>query len=69
MAHTLALNKCPNHGTLSVSIDDADGCGVRLTSAKCCGRWEVMTAWSMTPAQWRDAAEQCSEAAFADDET
>ena len=52
----LTIDKCP-HGTYSVSLMDDDG-GVRLTPSKCCGRWDEIKRWSMTPKQLREMANE-----------
>ena len=50
----LTISKCPTHDFWAVSIDD-EGCGTRLTPAKCCGHWEVVKQFKMTAQQLRDA--------------
>lgn len=43
----LAINRCPIHGFLSVSVDD-ESTGVRITPGKCCGRWEIIKQWPIS---------------------
>jgi len=59
--YMLALNRCPNHGTLSVSLDSGGG-GVRLTSLRCCGRWDVVETWPMDLRSLKGAAEEIAAA-------
>lgn len=47
------LNKCPNHGTLMLSIDKG-GIGSRIAGPKCCGRWLVVHEWPMSQKEWRE---------------
>ena len=54
MATTLSIDKCP-HGTYAIAVNDDSG-GTRLTTGKCCGRWDLMKQWLMTPEQLRTAA-------------
>lgn len=56
MQYALVLNLCP-HGVESISLDDSNGGGTRLTAAKCCGRWTVATEFPMSVAALREAAE------------
>lgn len=42
----LSVNQCP-HGVYSVSID-GDRTGTRVTSSKCCDRWEEVQSWPLT---------------------
>lgn len=60
---TLSIDKCP-HGTYAISVNN-DGIGTRLTSHKCCGRWDIVKEFSMTPEQAREAANVMLE--FADE--
>lgn len=66
MSATLALNNCPTHGTQMVSID-SNGSGVRVAGGKCCGRWQVIKEWTLTPQQWRDLAEEANAVAEQED--
>jgi hypothetical protein len=49
----LAINRCPNHGCFSISIDNETG-GTRLTDNKCCGRWDIVKRFPMTEKQLRN---------------
>lgn len=51
----LSICKCPEHGTWMLSVDDEGG-GTRITSSKCCGRWDVVKRFPMTAKQLREAA-------------
>lgn len=43
----IALNKCGcSKAILSISLD-ANGGGTRITTGKCCGRWEVVQDWEL----------------------
>jgi len=55
----LALNRCPIHPDfLSVVLEDEDGSGVRMTPAKCCGRWETVTRWPIDKQMAEDFIDQ-----------
>ena len=58
----LVINQCPTHRWWSVSIDD-DGGGVRVTGSKCCGRWNTIHTFPMSPDQWRELARLAEDAA------
>lgn len=60
----LAINRCPDHGTYSVSIDAGSG-GTRVTPSKCCGRWVVVKEWALSPADWEEL-QQLAEQAWMD---
>lgn len=59
--YRLTLNECP-HGVRSISLDDWAG-GTRLTTGKCCGRWDEVQTWSMSPDDLREAARLFEDAA------
>lgn len=59
----LAINQCPTHKLWSISIDDADGNGTRLTPSKCCGHWKVIATWKLSKREWEELAETCHNAA------
>jgi len=45
---TLSLDKCP-HGMFAIALNDEDKkIGTRITSNKCCGRWNMMKTWKLT---------------------
>ena len=58
----LTINRCPQHGVWSLSIDHNSG-GIRITSTKCCGRWNQIHQFSMSEKQLREAAEEFEHAA------
>jgi NTP pyrophosphatase (non-canonical NTP hydrolase) len=43
----LAINKCPNHGFYSITVED-DDTGTRVTPSKCCGRWDTVKRWKVS---------------------
>lgn len=46
----ISVNKCPEHSAYAISIDDENGVGSRITPSKCCGKWETVFSWPVTPA-------------------
>jgi len=58
----LCINRCPAHGCWSVSVDSDHG-GTRITSGKCCGRWDEVKSWPMTSAALHEAARVFEDAA------
>lgn len=60
--YALVLNRCP-HGIEAISLDENDGGGIRLTDAKCCGRWAVIAEFPMSAAALQQAAEEFTNAA------
>ncbi|KKL73532.1 hypothetical protein LCGC14_2073940 [marine sediment metagenome] len=58
----LSIRKCNVHGFLSVQIDYKDGCGVRLTPSKCCGRWDLVKSWKLSRAEWQEIITQAEAA-------
>ena len=51
---TLSLDKCP-HGMFAIALNDEDKkIGTRITSNKCCGRWNMMKTWKLTGKQLRE---------------
>lgn len=60
----LSINRCPIHKNFwSVSIDDNDGGGVRLTPSKCCGQWKTENMFKMSKRDWEELSEQALIAA------
>lgn len=59
--YRLVLNNCPRHGYWAVSLDDEDG-GIRLTSGKCCGRWDTVRSWPMGAHELRGLIEAATDA-------
>ena len=59
--YRLSLNRCPNHGTFSVSLDSGRS-GTRLTSAKCCGRWVEVQSWPMSIPDLKRAEKEIQDA-------
>ena len=57
MPRYIAVQKCPTHGIWSISVDGERG-GTRLTPLKCCGRWDLVHRWQMTPRELREMAEE-----------
>lgn len=76
--YRLEVSRCGLHPTFwAVCLSDESG-GIRLTSSKCCGRWDGVSqrtgaathkppyvAWHMSPHELREAAEAFSNAADA----
>lgn len=62
----LAINRCPEHGFHSVSIDEGSG-GSRVTPSKCCGRWVVVSAWALSAREWDEIRNLAEQAALAGD--
>ena len=58
----LSIRKCDIHGFLSIQIDYKDGCGVRLTPSKCCGRWDLVRSWKLNKRDWKEIIEQANVA-------
>lgn len=51
----LAINRCPLHANFwSVSVEEHDGSGTRLTPSKCCGQWKTVTRWLLTEQDWQE---------------
>ena len=69
MSYFLSINRCPRHGYMSVSIDQADlkgsGCGTRVTPDKCCGQWNLVRKWELPAWMWEQLADEAIEAAKA----
>lgn len=64
IALRLEVVRCSEHGLYAVTIRDGHG-GVRLTRSKCCGSWDqTVVAWTMTPEQARQMADDVSEFAL-----
>lgn len=59
--YALTISRCPIHGYQAITLD-GNGHGVRLTPSKCCGRWDTVTAWKLSPNELRRAADQFSRA-------
>jgi hypothetical protein len=54
----LCINRCPRHGEFySISFDDEDGCGTRVTPSKCCGQWKTIASWKLSARDWREIAD------------
>ena len=51
---SLSIDRCP-HGTYAIAVNDDIG-GTRLTTGKCCGRWDVVKNYDMTPKKLREVA-------------
>lgn len=63
----LCINKCPQHGYMSVSIDEVEpdgrgGIGSRLTPSKCCGRWDVVKSWKLSAHDWEEIIKEARSA-------
>lgn len=54
--HERAL-MCP-HGYKAIAIADRQGNGSRITSGKCCGRWQTRKRWGVSVRDMLEAAEQ-----------
>lgn len=50
----IEIRRCPSHGFWAIVLDEGDGCGRRLTSGKCCGRWDLVKAWPLKDADVQD---------------
>ena len=61
-AKSLTIMRCSKHSYWAVSIDDANG-GSRITPSKCCGSWSDVKSWRLSEREWRDIANQATEAA------
>jgi len=55
---TLQYNECP-HGTACITIDH-DGCGHKLHSARCCGRWDMKNQWEMKERDLAELRDECN---------
>jgi len=58
----LVINQCPTHKWWSISVDYDSG-GVRVTDGKCCGRWNVIHSFPMSPRLWKELAMLAEQAA------
>lgn len=58
----LVIARCPTHGFWAVTID-AENSGTRVTPGKCCGRWDTVHQWKLSPREWRSLAHECELAA------
>ena len=65
----LAINRCPNHGVESISLEDEDGNGVRLTGHKCCGSWTMVKKFQLNAHLLRAAADEFESAAIEAEES
>ena len=76
--YRLSLAICPNGHKFTVTyfqgetakmplaaimVDDSDGGGTRITSAKCCGQWRTEYSFALSAAEWRALAELAEQAA------
>ena len=52
MEKMLIINKCPDHGIYSISLENERG-GLRLTPSKCCGTWQIVESWRMNAGELR----------------
>lgn len=62
----IAIMSCLDCGTQIVSVEDPDGCGLRINEHKCSGRWRTVCEVPLNPREWKAlaaAASQCSEGA------
>ena len=51
----LTVSRCRNHPfNFAVSLDTEEGVGTRLSPNKCCGWWEDLVKWAMTPKELRE---------------
>jgi hypothetical protein len=67
----LSILRCPiHHKFWAISLDDEDGCGTRLTPDKCCGRWDAVVRFALTPNAINDiiAELECARERIEDDE-
>ena len=51
----LSIDKCPIHGFYAICLGD-ENAGTRLTSSKCCGRWENIMKWFVNADELRAMA-------------
>ena len=60
----LTISRCPEHKSFyAITVDDEYGGGTRVTPSKCCGRWDTIRAFDLSPRMWRDLAELAEQAA------
>jgi len=60
----LAINRCPiHHDSWSISVDEDDGSGTRLTRTQCCRHWRVVKQWHMDADQLREMVNELECAA------
>lgn len=63
---TLSIDRCPRHQDFwAVSINELEGdggSGDRLTPSKCCGQWQSVRQWDMTPNDLRRMIGVCEGA-------
>jgi hypothetical protein len=57
---TLAIDRCP-HGMRAISVNLRGEHGSRLTSGKCCGRWDTVVEWAMSKKELLAAADEIRE--------
>ena len=65
LSFTLSYDECPTHRFGAICLNSSEGHGRRLTSSKCCGRWDTLKAFRMSPRDLREAAEEFLNAAEA----
>lgn len=53
----LSVDRCPIHGFYAVCVGDENS-STRLTPSKCCGRWDEVKSWQMSPIELRNAARE-----------
>lgn len=54
---TLSIDRCP-HGMKAISVNLRGEHGHRLTSGKCCGRWDTVKEWPMSKKNLLEAADE-----------
>lgn len=48
MGAKLEIRRCPQHKEFwAVCLEDQNECTTRLTSSKCCGRWDLVQSWPL----------------------
>lgn len=61
----IGIYRCPVHRNFLAVVVGDGGSGSRITSSKCCGRWDVVQEWTLPTDKWRELAQLATTAAEA----
>jgi hypothetical protein len=54
----LAILVCPIHRFNAIALEQKSCGGYRLTGSKCCGSWETVQRWKVSPKELIDTVKQ-----------
>ena len=55
---SVAIIRCADCGRRGLSLDDASGCGTRITHHKCSGAWDTEISIPLMKAEWSNLIEE-----------